>query len=134
MTGPSHARARRRDRRVYWQSHPLVFLALGAARIRPVVSLGSRHIVNDPDTIRHVLTRVPLDRTAKGTTGGTIREVSGTGAVFDEEGTEHRASRRALAAHLDSPGVAALRPVWQPVLDDLEHRDPDEVMPRRLAA
>lgn len=118
----SYAHARRRDRRVYWQSHPLLFLALAAGRVRPVVSLGRRHIVNDADAIRQVLTRVPLDRTAQGTTGGTIREVSGTGGVFDETGSEHRASRRALAARLDSRGVATLRPVWQPVLDDLAAR------------
>lgn len=121
-TPHSHRRARRRDRRVYLLSHPALFAALALSRRRPVMSLGSRHIVNDPDLVRHVLTRVPLDRTAKGTTGGTVRDLSGAGGVFDESGDEHRASRRSLAARLDSAGVAALRPVWADVLDALASR------------
>ncbi|MDO9455423.1 hypothetical protein [Nocardioides sp.] len=65
-----------------------------------------------------MLTDVPLDRTDDRTTGGAIRKHEGEGALFDESGTQHRASRRALAERLDSRGVAALRPVWRPVLDD----------------
>lgn len=115
-------RARRRDRRVYLGSHPVLFAVLAASRRGTVVRLGGRSIVNDPDVIRHVLTRVPLDRTAPGTTGGTVRDLAGGGGIFDESGTGHRASRRALAARLDSRGVAALSPAWQPVLDDLARR------------
>ncbi|WP_148611981.1 cytochrome P450 [Nocardioides rubriscoriae] len=110
--------ARSRDRRVYLAGHPLLFALMAGVRRKPVQRLGSRVVVNGHDEVRAVLTSVPLDRTDTRTTGGAIRKHEGAGALFDESGSEHRASRRALAERLDSRGVVALRPVWRPVLDE----------------
>jgi len=108
--------ARAADRQVYLRSHPVLFALLAATRRRPVVRLGRTVLVHGPDAYREVLTRVPLDRTAAGTTGGAAAELTDGGLLFDQEGVEHRAARRDLAAALGSEGVARLRPVWQSVL------------------
>ncbi|MEU0686929.1 cytochrome P450 [Streptomyces uncialis] len=109
--------ARRRDRRVYTRSRPLLFALLAAARRRPVLRLGGTVLVNGTEPYRHALTRIPLDRAAEGTTGGAARELSGGGSLFDEEGTGHREARRAVALDLGAAGVERLRPVWRAVLD-----------------
>ncbi|MFB7662787.1 cytochrome P450 [Kitasatospora sp. NPDC056138] len=109
--------ARRRDRQVYLRSHPALFALLAATRRRPVVRLGRTVLVHGPEAYREVLTRVPLDRTAAGTTGGAAAQLTDGGLLFDQEGTEHRSARRALAEQLGTRGVARLRPVWQHVLD-----------------
>ncbi|MCX4626881.1 cytochrome P450 [Streptomyces sp. NBC_01443] len=69
----SQARARRRDRRVYVRSHPLLFALLAATRGRPVRRLGGTLLVHDASAYREALTRLPLNRTAPGTTGGAAR-------------------------------------------------------------
>ncbi|GAB2616617.1 hypothetical protein Aab01nite_29520 [Paractinoplanes abujensis] len=107
--------ARRRDRRVYLASHPVLFALLAATRGRPVRRLGSTVLVHGAEAYRTVLTRVPLDRTAAGTTGGAAGELAGPGALFDQHGDEHRGTRRGTAAMLD---VATLRPIWRKLLDD----------------
>ncbi|OKH94863.1 cytochrome P450 [Streptomyces uncialis] len=109
--------ARRRDRRVYTRSRPLLFALLAAARRRPVLRLGGTVLVNGTEPYRHALTRIPLDRAAEGTTGGAARELSGGGSLFDEEGAGHRAARRTVALDLGAAGVERLRPVWRAVLD-----------------
>ncbi|MFD4831167.1 cytochrome P450 [Streptomyces uncialis] len=109
--------ARRRDRRVYTRSRPLLFALLAAARRRPVLRLGGTVLVNGTEPYRHALTRIPLDRAAEGTTGGAARELSGGGSLFDEEGAGHRAARRAVAPDLGAAGVERLRPVWRAVMD-----------------
>ncbi|KJY24735.1 hypothetical protein [Streptomyces katrae] len=103
----SHARARGRDRRVYLRSHPLLFGLLAATRGRGVRRLGGTVLVHDAEAYRQALTRLPLDRTAAGTTGGAAREaLRGAGGVlFDQEGGGHRADR-----------VERLREVWRPLL------------------
>lgn len=111
-------RARRRDRRVYWASHPFLFVGLAVIRRKTVLRIGSRVIVNRTEAMRQVLTDLPLDRVSNRTTGGVIRKNDVTGALFDESGDDHRASRRAVASTLDAAGVSALRQVWTPVLDD----------------
>lgn len=111
-------RARRRDRRVYLASHPLLLGLLAAQRRKPVRRLGSRVVVSSAAAVRTVLTEVPLDRTDARTTGGAVLRHEGAGALFDETGEQHRASRRSLAERLDAHGVAGLRPAWQPVLDE----------------
>ncbi|MFI0899566.1 cytochrome P450 [Streptomyces sp. NPDC020983] len=113
----SEAGARRRDRRVYSRAHPVVFALLGAARRRDVVKVGRTVVVSGAEEYRTALTRVPLDRAAAGTTGGAVRELGGGGGLFDEEGGEHRGSRRAVAEGLGAAGVERLRPVWREVLD-----------------
>ncbi|UQX03620.1 cytochrome P450 [Streptomyces sp. RerS4] len=117
-TPTPHATARRRDRRVYLRSHPLLFALLGATRGRPVRRLGRTVLVHDADAYREALTRLPLDRAAAGTTGGAAREaLRGDGGVlFDQEGGGHRADRRALAERLGTAGVEELRAVWRPLL------------------
>lgn len=111
------AAARRRDRRVHTRSHPLLFALLAATRRRPVARLGGTVLVHDGDAYRETLTRVPLDRTAAGTTGGAARELSaGGGLLFDQEGTDHRDTRRTVAEGLGATGVERLRPVWREVL------------------
>ncbi|WP_354641631.1 cytochrome P450 [Kitasatospora camelliae] len=111
------AAARRADRLVYLRSHPLLFGLLSATRGRPVVRLGRTVLVHGPDEYRQVLTRVPLDRTAAGTTGGAAAELTDGGLLFDQEGEEHRTARRGLADQLGRRGVERLRPLWQDVLD-----------------
>ncbi|MFJ8431731.1 cytochrome P450 [Kitasatospora sp. NPDC094019] len=112
----AHRAARRRDRRVYLRSHPLLFALLAATRHRPVVRLGRTVLVHDADAYRTALTRIPLDRTAPGTTGGAAAELTSGGVLFDQEGAEHRSARRASAADLDASAVDRLRPSWQAVL------------------
>ncbi|AUY50703.1 cytochrome P450 [Streptomyces sp. CB01881] len=110
--------ARRRDRRVYLRSHPVLFALLCATRRRPVVRLGRTVLVHDTDAYREVLTRVPLDRTAPGTTGGAAAELTDGGLLFDQEGSEHRAARRELAGDLGAGALDRIRPHWQAVLAD----------------
>ncbi|UNO38390.1 cytochrome P450 [Streptomyces sp. MST-110588] len=132
--------ARRRDRRVYTRSHPLLFALLAAARRRPVTRLGRAVLVHDAAPYRHALTRIPLDRTAAGTTGGAARELSTADVLFDQEGGGHRGARRTLAEDLSAAGVERLRPVWQEALGRhlaplAEGRDVDLVpLARELAA
>ncbi|GAA0312554.1 hypothetical protein GCM10010302_59290 [Streptomyces polychromogenes] len=117
MNSP-HTRARRRDRRVYLRGHPLLFGLLALSRGRGVRRLGGTVLVHDADAYREALTRLPLDRTAAGTTGGAAREALGGagGVLFDQEGGGHRADRRALAEGLGAAGVERLREVWRPLL------------------
>ncbi|MCX4753962.1 cytochrome P450 [Kitasatospora purpeofusca] len=112
----AHRAARRRDRRVYLRSHPLLFALLAATRRRPVARLGRTVLVHDAEAYRTALTRIPLDRTAHGTTGGAAAELTSGGMLFDQEGAEHRSARRALAVELDASAVDRLRPSWQAVL------------------
>ncbi|WP_063772415.1 cytochrome P450 [Streptomyces sp. NRRL S-495] len=112
----AHRAARRRDRRVYLRSHPLLFALLAATRRRPVARLGRTVLVHDAEAYRTALTRIPLDRTAPGTTGGAAAELTSGGLLFDQDGAEHRAARRALAVELDASAVDRLRPSWQAVL------------------
>ncbi|MET8699232.1 cytochrome P450 [Kitasatospora sp. NPDC004723] len=118
-TGPApagHPGARRRDRRVYLRSHPLLFALLAVTRRRPVARLGRTVLVHGAEAYREALTRIPLDRTAPGTTGGAAAELTHGGVLFDQEGADHRSARRELAAALDSAAVARLRPHWRAVL------------------
>jgi cytochrome P450 len=116
--GPRRAtrRARRRDRRVYLVSHPVIFALLAATRGRPVTRLGGTLLVQGSEAFREALTRVPLDRTARGTTGGVARAVIEDGVLFDQDGSAHREMRRSLADGLSAAGVERLRPVWRAVL------------------
>ncbi|MFG2877011.1 cytochrome P450 [Streptomyces sp. NPDC048337] len=118
MSTLSHTRARRRDRRVYLRSHPVLFGLLAATRGRPVWRLGRTLLVHDGEAYREALTRLPLDRTAAGTTGGAARAAlsGGGGVLFDQEGSGHRADRRDLAGRLGTAGVERLRAVWEPLL------------------
>ncbi|MFJ9946295.1 cytochrome P450 [Kitasatospora sp. NPDC091207] len=108
--------ARRRDRRVYLRSHPVLFALLCATRRRPVVRLGRTVLVHDTAAYREALTRVPLDRTAPGTTGGAAARLTDGGLLFDQDGAEHRAARRAVAADLNAGALDRIRPRWQAVL------------------
>ncbi|MEU9144792.1 cytochrome P450 [Streptomyces sp. NPDC048349] len=119
MSSTSHARARRRDRRVYLGSHPVLFGFLAATRGRPVRRLGGTVLVHGAEAYREALTRLPLDRTAQGTTGGAARSaLAGDGGVlFDQDGGGHRSDRRDLAGQLSVAGLARLRAGWRPLLD-----------------
>ncbi|MGC9665482.1 cytochrome P450 [Planosporangium sp. 12N6] len=109
--------ARRRDRAVYTRSHPVLFTLLNLTRRAPTVRIGRTVLVHAADPFREALTRLPLDRTAAGTTGGIAREVSGgAGVLFDQAGADHRGARRDLADALGVAGVERLRPRWQEVL------------------
>ncbi|MYX99609.1 cytochrome P450, partial [Streptomyces sp. SID486] len=88
MTVTSGARrARRRDRRVYTRSHPVLFALLALSRRRAVIRLGGTVLVHGGEAYRQALTRVPLDRTAPGTTGGAALELAAGGALFDQQGS-----------------------------------------------
>ncbi|MEV0730189.1 cytochrome P450 [Polymorphospora sp. NPDC050346] len=110
-------RARRRDRLVYLRSHPVLFTLLAATRRAPVRRIGRTVLVHGTRAYLDALTRVPLDRTAEGTTGGTASRLAEGGLLFDQEGTVHKGARRSLADELGSAGVARLRPVWTAVLE-----------------
>ncbi len=111
------SRARRRDRRVYLASHPVLFALLALARRRPVLRLGRTVLVNSEPAYRHALTRLPLDRAAPASTGGVARRAGVDGLLFDQEGPQHRQTRRAIADGLGAVGVDRLRPVWMAVLE-----------------
>ncbi len=108
--------ARARDRRVYLRSHPVLFALLAATRRRPVRRLGGTLLVHDRDAYRAALTRIPLDRTAAGTTGGAATRLAGSGALFDQHGDAHRRTRRDTADRLGAAGVDRLRPLWTSLL------------------
>ncbi|GGN75726.1 cytochrome P450 [Actinoplanes lobatus] len=110
-------RARRRDRMVYLRAHPVLFTLLAATRRRAALRLGGTVIANSPTAYLDGLTRVPLDRTAEGTTGGAAGRLAGGGLLFDQEGDDHRGSRRSLAESLGADGVDRLRPIWLAVLE-----------------
>ncbi|MFJ2578243.1 cytochrome P450 [Kitasatospora aureofaciens] len=117
MNAPASATAaRRRDRRVYLRSHPVLFALLCATRHRPVVRIGRTVLVHGTDAYREALTRVPLDRTADGTTGGAAARLTDGGLLFDQEGDDHRAARRAVADGINSGAQKRIRPLWQAVL------------------
>ncbi|HET7019034.1 MAG TPA: cytochrome P450 [Streptosporangiaceae bacterium] len=109
-------RARARDRRVYLASHPVIFALLAATRGRSVTRIGGTVLVQGTDAFRQVLTRMPLDRTAEGTTGGLAREFIRDGVLFDQDGQAHRDTRRSVSADLSAAGVDRLRPAWRAVL------------------
>ncbi|MEW2633695.1 cytochrome P450 [Streptomyces sp. NPDC048389] len=124
--GAGHARARRRDRRVYLRAHPFLFALLAAGRGRPVRRIGRTVLVHGADAYREVLTRLPLDRTAPGTTGGAARSAIGAGGdgsaaspgvLFDQDGGAHRALRRGLVRDLGTAGVEELRSLWRPLME-----------------
>jgi len=111
-------RARRRDRRVYLLGHPVLFALLAALRGKPVRRLGGTLLVNDREAYLAALTRIPLDRTAEGTTGGAVDRLAGAGGLFDQQGDDHRRTRRDVAERLGAAGVERLRPVWKRLLED----------------
>ena len=108
--------ARSRDRRVYLFRHPVLFALLAALRGKPVRRLGGTLIVHDREAYLTALTRIPLDRTAAGTTGGAVDRLAGAGGLFDQQGDDHRRTRRDVADRLGAAGVQHLRPVWQGLL------------------
>ena len=108
-------KARIRDRLVHVAAHPLVFTALGIGRH---TGLPGRRIVASAEGVREVLTKVPLDRTDRHTTGGLVRGQGSAGeSWFDGHGSAHRQSRRELGAALTGAGIRGLARHWQPVLD-----------------
>ena len=109
-------RGRRRDRWVYLRSHPVLFGLVALTRGRPVRRLGGTLLVHGAEPYRQVLTRLPLDRRAAGTTGAAARAYGGGELLFDQQGEAHRAARRQVAAELGGAGVARLAPVWRAVL------------------
>ncbi|WP_229073681.1 cytochrome P450 [Actinoplanes sp. DH11] len=111
-------RARRRDRQVYLASHPLLFALLAATRRAPATRLGRTVLVHSREAYLDGLLRVPLDRTAEGTTGGAAGRLTSGGLLFDQDGDDHRGTRRSLADALGADGVARLRPTWTAVLAD----------------
>ncbi|MFD5141993.1 cytochrome P450 [Streptomyces sp. NPDC058401] len=110
-------KARRRDRRVYLRAHPVLFALLAATRGRPVRRLGrGTLLVHGAAAYREALTRLPLDRTAPGTTGGAARAARVEDVLFDQEGSGHRTARRELAELLGAAGTRELRSAWHPLL------------------
>ncbi|GIF17647.1 cytochrome P450 [Actinoplanes tereljensis] len=110
--------ARARDRRVYLGSHPVLFALLAATRRWPVLRIGRTLIVHDREAYLAALTRIPLDRTAAGTTGGAVDRLAGTGGLFDQHGDAHRRTRRDVADGLGAAGVERLRPAWTKLIDE----------------
>ena len=110
------SRARSRDRRVYLRSHPILFALLAATRHRPTIRVGRTVLVHDREAYLTALTRVRLDRTAVGTTGGAAGRLAGPGVLFDQQGHDHRATRRTAADLLDAAAVERARPAWRELL------------------
>jgi cytochrome P450 len=115
-SGQTACRARRRDRRVYLASHPVIFALLVATRRWPVTRLGRTVLVQSPAAFAEALTKLPLDRTAEHTTGGLAHQFVADGALFDQDGQAHRNTRRSLAGDLSASGVQRMRPTWLAVL------------------
>ncbi|MFY1694545.1 MULTISPECIES: cytochrome P450 [unclassified Solwaraspora] len=114
---PHPGRGRRRDRRVYLASHPVLFALLSAGRRVPVRRIGRTVLVHHATPFADALRRVPLDRSAERTTAGAARRATGGGEfLFDQDGSGHRRTRRDTATVFGSDGVARLRPVWLDVL------------------
>jgi cytochrome P450 len=109
--------ARSRDRRVYLSGHPVLFALLAATRRWPTVRLGGTVLVHDRDAYVEALTRIPLDRTAEGTTGGAATRLTGTDLLFDQQGEAHRRTRRSTADSLGANGIARIRPMWMELLE-----------------
>jgi cytochrome P450 len=109
--------ARSRDRRVYLAGHPVLFALLAATRSRPTWRLGRTLLVHDREAFTAALTRIPLDRTAEGTTGGAATRLTSGDLLFDQHGDAHRRTRRSTADSLSAAGVARLRPIWTEILD-----------------
>ncbi|MEU8813267.1 cytochrome P450 [Actinoplanes sp. NPDC048796] len=103
---------------MYLASHPVLFALLAVTRRRPALRIGRNVLVHDREAYRKALTKVPLDRTAEGTTGGAAGALAGRGALFDQHGDEHRDTRRGTADLLGAAGVARLRPIWTALLAD----------------
>ncbi|MEV4707373.1 cytochrome P450 [Actinoplanes sp. NPDC049316] len=125
--------ARSRDRRVYLGSHPVLFSLLAATRRRGVARLGRTLLVHDREAFVAGLTRIPLDRTAAGTTGGAAGRLTGGDLLFDQQGDEHRQTRRRTSDALGAAGVQRLRPVWTELLErrlkPLADGDPVDLVP-----
>jgi cytochrome P450 len=98
---------------VYLRSHPFLFALLSATRRAPSLRIGRTVLVHGTDGYVDGLTRVRLDRTAPGSTGGIARAAGGTDVVFDENGPEHRATKRDVNRMLAVPRLA---PLWRSVL------------------
>lgn len=109
------SKGRRRDRRVYLLSHPVLFGLLALTRRWPARRLGGTVLAHSRQAFRDGLTRVPLDRTAEGTTGGAAGRLTGGELLFNQDGSGHRGSRRGLS--LGADGIGRLRPVWMEVLE-----------------
>jgi cytochrome P450 len=109
-------KGRARDRRVYLAGHPFLFGLMAATRRWPALRIGGTVLVHGRDAYVAALTRVPLDRTADGTTGGAADRLGGADAFFDQQGEAHRRNRRSTAEALGAAGVARLRPVWTEIL------------------
>ena len=116
------SRARRRDRRVYLASHPVLLALLAVTRRAPVLRIGRTVLVNRAEEFHEALTRLPLDRLAAGTTGAVARDLVSDGLLFDQDGPDHRGARRSV--NLGAAGVEQLRPAWQAVLDAASNRWP----------
>jgi len=124
---------RSRDRRVYLGSHPVLFALLAATRRGPTRRFGGTLLVHDPEAYVAALTRIRLDRTAEGTTGGAAGRLTGGDVLFDQHGEAHRLARRDIADRLGAAGVARLRPGWTDLLDrrlkPLADGDPVDLVP-----
>ncbi|GAA2649663.1 cytochrome P450 family protein [Paractinoplanes durhamensis] len=95
-----------------------MFALLAATRRWPVLRIGRTVLVHDREAYLAALTRIPLDRTAAGTTGGAVDRLAGAGGLFDQHGAEHRRARRDVAEQLGAAGVERLRPVWIKLIDE----------------
>jgi cytochrome P450 len=111
------SRARRRDRRVYLRSHPVLFGVAFALRRRPVVRLWRTVLVNGAGEYREALTGLSLDRTAPRSTGGRVRSLGAGDFLFDQDGDAHRRARRDLVELLGAGQIERLRPIWCATLD-----------------
>ncbi|GAA2539233.1 hypothetical protein GCM10010435_03160 [Winogradskya consettensis] len=129
----AYSPARTRDRRVYLGSHPVLFALLAATRRRRALRLGGTVLVHDREAFVAALTRIPLDRTAPGTTGGAAGRLTGGDLLFDQQGDTHRRSRRDTAELLGAAGVARLRPIWTELFEQrlrpLAHGHPLDLVP-----
>ena len=99
----SERRAQRQDRRLLLTTHPLLFLLLTAVSSRPMMRVGGRLVVSDPELVRRVLLDAPLDRVGEGTTGAVVFEALGVEALFSGSGSENRIQRSLLIRNMARP-------------------------------
>jgi cytochrome P450 len=97
--------------RLYWASHPGIWLLAEAVRRGgPVVRVpGFGMVVNDPDVSREIMHRdADFTKGGRGGLGELVTQVMGPGAIMNMDGTEHRALRERLVDVFSTPAARAM--------------------------
>src|SRR5437763_12513265 len=112
---PAAPRAQRRaafhECRLYWASHPGIWLAAEAVRrcgaVVRVPLFGV--VVNDPDVARAIMHRdADFTKGGRGGLGELVTQVMGPGVLLNMDGEAHRALRERLTDVFSTPAARAM--------------------------